>query len=182
MRFCLEAWCNYSHSITDAKVVSKSPKNAIFQSFDSTVPVGIFQHVSSFHPPDPLETWKLHHHPGETKLFLARLRQVDKEDFVRELAVGITEKSDSPNPNRRISVEEVELRLAALAGAVKKELQNLQVSQPVLMGLQDVMYKSGWLERWMVILCYICWFIIIYHGLIPWEPATFIFSRYRPYL
>lgn len=22
------------------------------------------------------------------------------------------------------------------------------------MGLQDVMYKSGWLERWMVILCY----------------------------
>ena len=45
-----------------------------------------------------------------------RLRQVDKEDFVRELAVGITEKSDSPNPNRRISVEEVELRLAALAG------------------------------------------------------------------
>ena len=81
---------------------------------------------------------------------------MDNEDFVRELAVGITEKSDSPNPNRRISVEEVELRLAALAGAVKKELQNLQVSQPVLMGLQDVMYKSGWLERWMVILCYIC--------------------------
>lgn len=53
---------------------------------------------------------------------------MDKEDFVRELAVGITEKSDSPNPNRRMSVEEVELRLAALAGAVKKELQNVQVS------------------------------------------------------
>lgn len=75
---------------------------------------------------------------------------MDKEDFVRELAVGITEKSDSPNPNRRISVEEVELRLAALAGASESTSKS-----PVLMGLLDVMYKSGWLERWMAILPYI---------------------------
>ncbi len=69
--------------------------------------------TNSFHGQTRLPTAK-------TRGATARLRQVDKEDFARELAVGITESADSPNPR---TVEEIELRLAALAGAVKKSFR-----------------------------------------------------------
>ena len=51
-----EARCNHSHSITDVKVVSKSPKNAL-PLFKTLILLYLLtsSNMSSFHPPGPLK-------------------------------------------------------------------------------------------------------------------------------
>ena len=53
---------------------------------------------------------------AEISTFAPRLRHVDREAFARELALQLTAEASLP----ALAVEEVELRLAALAGAQAK--------------------------------------------------------------